>query len=47
MEIGYAAACGIPIYALEEDASESCRNVLFDFVVNSVERFIEMISGKK
>jgi hypothetical protein len=33
LEIGYAVACGKPIYALEEDLDEGCRNVLFtDFV---------------
>lgn len=46
MEIGYAASCGIPIYALEEDASEPCRNVLFESVV-SVDEFIKLIAGKK
>ena len=29
LEIGYAVACGKPIYALEEDTEEGCRNVLF------------------
>ncbi len=33
LEIGYAVACDKPIYALEEDIEEGCRNVLFtDFI---------------
>lgn len=46
LEIGYAAACAIPIYALEEDTSEPCRNVLFEAVL-SVDEFIKLIAGKK
>lgn len=33
LEIGYAVACDKPIYALEKDNKEGCRNVLFtDFI---------------
>jgi len=33
LEMGYSVACGKPIYALEEDTEEGCRNILFtDFV---------------
>jgi len=44
MELGFATACGIPIYALEEDKDEQCRNVLFDFVTGTVDNFIADIS---
>ena len=44
MELGFAVACNIPIYALEEDKEEPCRNVLFDFVTGTVDKFISDIS---
>jgi len=44
MELGFAAACGVPIYALEEDMDEPCRNVLFDFVTGTVDQFISEIN---
>jgi len=44
MELGFAAACSIPIYALEQDKEEPCRNVMFDFVTGTVEQFVSDIS---
>jgi nucleoside 2-deoxyribosyltransferase len=35
LEIGYAVACDKPIYALEEDKEEGCRNVLFTDIIKT------------
>jgi len=35
MELGVAAALGKTIYALEEDKTEICRNVLFDEIIKT------------
>lgn len=43
LEMGAAAALGKPIYALEKDPKESCRNVLIDKVVGSAEELIEYL----
>lgn len=40
IELGYAVACGLPIYALEEDKEEPGRDVLFDFVIGTIDEFI-------
>jgi len=44
MELGFAVACGLPIYALQEDKEEPCRNVLFDFVIGNIDEFIQAVS---
>ena len=45
LELGYAVACGLVIYALEEDREEPCRDVLFDFVVGSIDEFVRQIAA--
>lgn len=47
LELGYATACRLPIYALEEDKDEPCRNVLFDFIVRDVDEFIQIINQSR
>lgn len=43
MELGVAAALGKPIYALEEDKTEACRNVLFDEVISTPKELIKRL----
>jgi nucleoside 2-deoxyribosyltransferase len=45
LELGYAVACGLVIYALEEDREEPCRAVLFDFVVGSIDEFVRQVAA--
>ncbi len=45
MELGFAVACEIPIYALSKDKDEPCRNVLFDFVVKDEDEFIKIMNN--
>jgi len=42
LEIGYAVACGKPIYALAAD-EELCRQVLFREIVSSPEELVERL----
>jgi len=44
LELGFAVACGIPIYALNKDKDEPCRDILFDFVVKDVDEFVEIVN---
>lgn len=46
LELGFAIACGLPIYTLAEDIEEPCRNVLFNFIVKDVDEFLELINPK-
>ncbi len=46
MELGFAIACWLPIYALQEDTDEACRNVLFDFFVTEDE-FVEIANQNR
>mgnify|MGYP001613967233 CR=1 FL=1 len=43
MELGAAAVLGKPIYALEEDKTEPCRNVLFDKIVTTPSKLIKLL----
>jgi nucleoside 2-deoxyribosyltransferase len=43
LEIGYAVACDKPIYALEEDTEEGCRNVLFTEIIKSPTQLIKRL----
>lgn len=43
LELGAAAALGKPIYALEEDKTESCRAVLIDGIVKTPAQLIEKL----
>jgi len=43
LEIGFAEALGKPIYALEEDKDEPCRNVLFDEVIKTPKDLIKKL----
>jgi hypothetical protein len=43
LEIGYSVACGKPIYALEEDTEEGCRNVLFADIVKTPAQLIKKL----
>jgi hypothetical protein len=47
MELGVASALNLPIYALEEDKEEQCRNVLFDFVIRDIDEFLKHIESKR
>ncbi len=47
LELGFAIACGLPIYALNKDKDELCREVLFDFIVNDVDEFVEIMNKIK
>lgn len=47
LELGFAVAFGIPIYALNEDKDEPCRNVLFDFIVKDTDEFINTMNAVK
>ena len=46
MELGFAIACWLPIYALQEDTDEACRNVLFDFLVTEDE-FVQIANQNR
>jgi hypothetical protein len=43
MELGVAEALGKPIFALEEDKDEPCRNVLIDFIVKTPTQLIKYL----
>lgn len=43
MELGAAAALAKPVYALEEDKTESCRNVLIDEVISTPKELIKKL----
>jgi nucleoside 2-deoxyribosyltransferase len=43
LEIGYAVACDKPIYALEEDTEEGCRNVLFTEIIKTPTQLIKRL----
>src|SRR3989338_2540248 len=47
LELGFAVACVIPIYALNEDKDEPCRNVLFDFIVKDTDEFVKTVNAVK
>ena len=47
LELGFASALSLPIYALEEDKEEPCRNVLFDFIVKDIDGFLQHINSQK
>ncbi len=41
LELGFAVALAKPIYALEEDKTEPCRNILIDKVVKTPRKLIQ------
>lgn len=41
LELGFAVALSKPVYALEEDKKESCRNVLIDKVIKTPRKLIQ------
>ena len=43
MELGAATVLGKPIFALEEDNEEPCRNVLIDEIVKSPTQLINKL----
>lgn len=43
MELGAASALGKPIFALEEDQEEPCRNVLIDEIVKSPAQLVKYL----
>jgi hypothetical protein len=43
LEMGFAAALGRPIYALENVSGDPCRDVLFDRVVGSPEELLKLL----
>ena len=43
LELGFAEALGKPIYALEEDKEEPCRNVLFDEIIKTPKELIQRL----
>ena len=43
LEIGYSVACDKPIYALEEDKEEGCRNVLFTDIIKTPAQLIKKL----
>lgn len=43
LEIGYAVACGKPLYALEDDSKEIYRHVLFCEVIPSPRELIKRL----
>ncbi len=43
MELGAAAVLGKPIYALEEDKTEACMNVLIDEVIATPEELVKRL----
>ena len=47
LELGFAVACGIPIYTLNKDVNEPCRNILFDFIVRDIDQFVKIMNANK
>ncbi|HCC67844.1 TPA: hypothetical protein DEP90_01355 [Patescibacteria group bacterium] len=43
LEMGYSVACDKPIYALEEDTEEGCRNILFTGFVKTPTQLIKKL----
>lgn len=43
MELGASAILGKPIYALEEDKTEACRNVLIDKIVPTPQELVKLL----
>jgi len=43
LELGFAEALGKPIYALEEDKEEPCRNVLIDEVIKTPKELMKRL----
>jgi nucleoside 2-deoxyribosyltransferase len=43
LEIGYAVACDKPIYSLEEDNEEGCRNVLFTGQIKTINELLKKL----
>lgn len=43
MELGFAEALGKPIYALNEDKEEPCRNVLFDEIIKTPKELLKRL----
>lgn len=43
LEIGYAVAQGKPVYALEKDTSEGCRDVLFREIISSPTKLVKKL----
>ena len=41
LELGFAVALSKPIYALEEDKDEPCRNVLIDKIIKTPKKLIQ------
>jgi len=44
IELGAAVALGKPVYALEHDKEEPCRDVLFDEVVPTLRELVTLLS---
>ena len=43
LEIGFAVALNKPIYALSEDKTEICRNILFRGIINSPKEILKIL----
>ncbi len=43
LELGFAVACAKTIYALSEDATELCRNVLFKEIIKTPQELIKKL----
>jgi len=43
LELGFAVALGKPIYALNEDRDEPCRNILFDEIIRTSRELIKKL----
>ncbi|PIS14213.1 hypothetical protein COT65_00230 [Candidatus Shapirobacteria bacterium CG09_land_8_20_14_0_10_47_13] len=43
LELGFTEALGKPIYALNEDKDEPCRNVLFDEIIKTPRELIKKL----
>ena len=43
LELGFAEALGRPIYALNEDKNEPCRNILFDQIIKTSTELIKKL----
>jgi len=43
LELGVAAGLGKPIFALENDKDEKCRDVLFDKIVKTYEELVDLL----
>lgn len=43
LELGFAEALGKPIYALNEDKDEPCRNVLFDETIKTPKDLVKRL----